>query len=192
MIINKQHIHKIIVGLGNPGLNHAGSRHNLGFRLIDLLAEEYSVDLNLKDKVMVYGQGDIKSSKILLVKPKTYVNNSGISVKRILELYSLEMTELIVLYDDMDLIPGKIRFRSRGSAGGHNGIKSIIDSCQTVVFDRLRLGIGRPTHGNEVNYVLGHPELEDVSEINSSLESSVDALEFYLDKGILATMDRYN
>jgi len=192
LIINKQHIHKIIVGLGNPGLNHAGSRHNLGFRLIDLLAEEYSVDLNLKDKVMVYGQGDIKSSKILLVKPKTYVNNSGISVKRILELYSLEMTELIVLYDDMDLIPGKIRFRSRGSAGGHNGIKSIIDSCQTVVFDRLRLGIGMPTHGNEVNYVLGHPELEDVSEINSSLESSVDALEFYLDKGILATMDRYN
>ena len=115
MIINKQHIDKTIVGLGNPGLNYTGSRHNLGFRLIDLLAEEYSVDLNLKDKAVVYGQGDIKSSKVLLVKPKTFVNNSGIAVKRILELYSLKMTELIVLYDDMDLIPGKIRFQKKKS-----------------------------------------------------------------------------
>ena len=131
MIISKHNINKIILGLGNPGLNYVGSRHNLGFELIDLIADKYSVDLNSKDKIMVYGSGNIKSNKILLVKPKTYVNNSGFAVKRILELYSLKMTELIVVYDDMDLTPGKIRFRSQGSAGGHNGIKSIIDSCNS-------------------------------------------------------------
>ena len=192
MIISKQNINKIILGLGNPGLNYVESRHNLGFKLIDLLVDKYSVDLNSKDKIMISGCGNIKSNKILLVKPKTYVNNSGVAVKRILELYSLKMTELIVVYDDMDLIAGKIRFRSQGTAGGHNGIKSIIDSCETNIFDRLRLGIGRPDHGNEVDYVLGKPELEDVSEINSALENSIDALEFYLDNGISATMDKYN
>ena len=192
MIISKQNINKIIFGLGNPGLNYVESRHNLGFKLIDLLADKYSVDLNSKDKIMISGCGNIKSNKILLVKPKTYVNNSGVAVKRILELYSLKITELIVVYDDMDLIPGKIRFRSQGTAGGHNGIKSIIDSCQTNVFDRLRLGIGRPDYGNEVDYVLGKPESGDVSEINTSLENSIDALEFYLDNGISATMDKYN
>ena len=192
MIISKQNINKIIFGLGNPGLNYVESRHNLGFKLIDLLADKYSVDLNSKDKIMISGCGNIKSNKILLVKPKTYVNNSGVAVKRILELYSLKITELIVVYDDMDLIPGKIRFRSQGTAGGHNGIKSIIDSCQTNVFDRLRLGIGRPDHGNEVDYVLGKPESRDVSEINTSLENSIDALDFYLDNGISATMDKYN
>ena len=192
MIISKHNINKIILGLGNPGLNYVGSRHNLGFELIDLIADKYSVDLNSKDKIMVYGSGTVKSNKILLVKPKTYVNNSGYAVKRILELYSLKMTELIVVYDDMDLTPGKIRFRSQGSAGGHNGIKSIIDSCNSAIFDRLRLGIGRPDYGNEVDYVLGKPELEDVSEINSALENSISALEFYLDNGILATMDKYN
>ena len=163
MIISKHNINKIILGLGNPGLNYVGSRHNLGFELIDLIADKYSVDLNSKDKIMVYGSGNIKSNKILLVKPKTYVNNSGYAVKRILELYSLKMTELIVVYDDMDLTPGKIRFRSQGSAGGHNGIKSIIDSCNSAIFDRLRLGTGRPDYGNEVDYVLGKPESEDVS-----------------------------
>jgi len=192
LIISKQNINKIIFGLGNPGLNYVESRHNLGFKLIDLLADKYSVDLNSKDKIMISGCGNIKSNKILLVKPKTYVNNSGVAVKRILELYSLKITELIVVYDDMDLIPGKIRFRSQGTAGGHNGIKSIIDSCQTNVFDRLRLGIGRPDYGNEVDYVLGKPESGDVSEINTSLENSIDALEFYLDNGISATMDKYN
>ena len=192
MIISKHNINKIILGLGNPGLNYVESRHNLGFKLIDLLADKYSVDLNSKDKIMISGCGNIKSNKILLVKPKTYVNNSGVAVKRILELYSLKMTELIVVYDDMDLIAGKIRFRSQGTAGGHNGIKSIIDSCETNIFDRLRLGIGRPDHGNEVDYVLGKPESSDVSEINTSLENSIDALEFYLDNGISATMDKYN
>mgnify|MGYP001273587558 CR=1 FL=1 len=192
MIISKQNINKIIFGLGNPGLNYVESRHNLGFKLIDLLADKYSVDLNSKDKIMISGCGNIKSNKILLVKPKTYVNNSGVAVKRILELYSLKITELIVVYDDMDLIPGKIRFRSQGTAGGHNGIKSIIDSCQTNIFDRLRFGIGRPDHGNEVDYVLGKPESKDVSEINTSLENSIDALGFYLDNGISATMDKYN
>ena len=92
MIISKHNINKIILGLGNPGLNYVGSRHNLGFELIDLIADKYSVDLNSKDKIMVYGSGNIKSNKILLVKPKTYVNNSGFAVKRILELYSLKMT----------------------------------------------------------------------------------------------------
>ena len=192
MIISKHNINKIILGLGNPGLDYVESRHNLGFKLIDLLADKYSVDLNFKDKIMVSGCGNFKSNKILLVKPKTYVNNSGVAVKRILELYSLKITEVIVVYDDMDLIPGKIRFRSQGTAGGHNGIKSIIDSCQTNVFDRLRLGIGRPDHGNEVDYVLGKPESRDVSEINTSLENSIDALGFYLDNGISATMDKYN
>tara|TARA_Y100001960_G_C14733737_1_gene859081 strand:- start:1247 stop:1825 length:579 start_codon:yes stop_codon:yes gene_type:complete len=192
LIITKQNVDKIIFGLGNPGLDYAESRHNLGFKFIDLISKKYSILLNDKGRIVSSGEGDIKSNRILLVKPQTYVNNSGIAMKRILDLYCLNISELIVVYDDMDLSPGKIRFRAQGSSGGHNGIKSIIDSCKTDKFDRLRLGIGRPGKGNDIDYVLGEPEGQDLCEINSSLEYAVEALEFYLDNEILVTMDRYN
>ena len=193
MIISKQNINKIILGLGNPGLNYVESRHNLGFKLIDLLADKYSVDLNSKDKIMISGCGNIKSNKILLVKPKTYVNNCGVAVKRILELYSLKMTELIVVYDDMDLIPGKIRFRSQGTAGGHNGIKSIIYHLNTDVFNRLKIGIAteqnmRPSE----KYVLKPFSKEYKKIISEVINDAVDGINYYLENGIKKTMNNFN
>lgn len=148
---------KLIVGLGNPGQQYARTRHNIGFMVIDYLSEKLGVKVDkIKFKSLI-GEGFVGTEKIVLAKPQTYMNLSGEAVLDLIQWYKAEPCDLLVIYDDMDLPLGKLRLRLKGSAGGHNGMKSIIHLIQSDSFPRLRIGIGRPKNDNveSVNHVLG-------------------------------------
>ena len=133
----------IIAGLGNPGSKYEKTRHNMGFRVIDLLAEKYHIDMNTKKHKAICGTGVIEGVKVLLVKPQTFMNLSGESIREAVDFYKVDPeTEFLVIYDDISLAPGHLRIRKKGSAGGHNGIKNIILHLGTQVFPRVRVGVG--------------------------------------------------
>jgi PTH1 family peptidyl-tRNA hydrolase len=173
---------KMIVGLGNPGTKYSNTKHNIGFMAIDEIVKNLDItfteDKNFKAEV---GSTFINREKIYFVKPTTFMNNSGIAVKELLTYYNIPVEDLLVIYDDLDMDVGKIRFRQKGSAGGHNGMKSIIAHLGTQEFDRIKIGIGRPKNGMTViNHVLGKFELNDSIEIKMSLDKVVSAVNFYL------------
>ncbi len=130
----------IIAGLGNPGKEYAGSRHNVGFMTLDELADRYNIDVREKAHKALIGKGMIEGNKVILVKPQTYMNLSGESIRSVMDYYKTEPSEFIVIYDDISLEPGQIRIRKKGSAGGHNGIKNIIAHLGTQEFPRIRIG----------------------------------------------------
>ena len=132
----------IIAGLGNPGKEYAGSRHNVGFMTLDELADRYNIDVREKAHKALIGKGMIEGNKVILVKPQTYMNLSGESIRSVMDYYKTEPSEFIVIYDDISLEPGQIRIRKKGSAGGHNGIKNIIAHLGTQEFPRIRIGVG--------------------------------------------------
>lgn len=172
---------KLIVGLGNPGATYHETRHNVGFMLVDQLARKYGLTFS-SDKIF---QADVASTflngeKIYFVKPTTFMNESGKAVHALLSYYGLETSDLLVIYDDLDMAVGKIRLRQKGSAGGHNGIKSIIKHIGTDVFDRIKIGIGRPKHGQTVvHHVLATFDTEDRIEINKALDKLDTIVEDY-------------
>lgn len=174
---------KMIVGLGNPGTKYHETRHNVGFMALDLLASEHRLTFS-QDKIF---QADIASAfinneKVYFVKPTTFMNESGKAVHALLSYYGLEPADLLVIYDDLDMQVGKLRFRQKGSAGGHNGIKSIIAHIGTQEFDRIKIGIGRPKQGmSVVHHVLGKFDTEDRIEIDKTLEKVDNAVNFYLE-----------
>ena len=186
---------RLLVGLGNPGAEYEWSRHNLGFMLIDKLAHKSGIEVKRRDCRALVGRGEIEGCDVRLIKPQTYMNLSGDAVCCLLRRYKLEAPEqaLIVISDDLALPLGKIRIRARGSAGGHNGLKSIIAGLGTTEFIRLRIGI-QPEHpvSDSRKYVLEliprslRPQLEEV------LERSVAAVEMILRDGILKAMAMYN
>jgi len=154
---------KLIVGLGNPGQKYVRTRHNIGFMVIDYLSEKLGIKVDkIKFKSLI-GEGFVGTEKIVLVKPQTYMNLSGEAVLDLIQWYKAEPCDLLVIYDDMDLPLGKLRLRLKGSAGGHNGMKSIIYLIQSDSFPRLRIGIGRPKNDNvvSINHVLGRFGEED-------------------------------
>ena len=142
--MDKNKLSKIILGLGNPGNDYVNTRHNIGFYYIDYLSRILKIKTSIKDNNVVYGEGLFNNNKVILAKPKTFVNNSGNAVKFLLNKYNLELENIIVIYDDMSLELGKIRIRPQGSSGGHNGIKSIINTVGSQNFSRIRVGIGAP------------------------------------------------
>jgi PTH1 family peptidyl-tRNA hydrolase len=174
---------KLIAGLGNPGEKYQHNRHNIGFMAIDKLAQESGV----KFKKEAIFEADVANfflnqEKIYLVKPTTFMNNSGRAITALLTYYNVLLEDFIVIYDDLDLAVGKLRLRLKGSAGGHNGVKSIISYLKTQEFNRIKVGVGRPSHNHSsvVNYVLGDfPKVQE-PQINSALTRTVSAIDYYL------------
>ncbi len=183
----------IIAGLGNPGKKYENTRHNVGFNVIDFLSAKYSIKVNrLKHKALT-GDGTIKGERVLLVKPQTFMNLSGESIREIVEWYKLPMDKLIVIYDDADLPAGTIRIRPKGSSGTHNGMKSIIYQLQSDEFPRIRIGIGKAPEGWDLaDYVLSRVATEDGKAIWQSIERAADAATTIVSMGTEAAMNLYN
>ena len=184
---------KMIAGLGNPGAEYAHTKHNVGFMLVDALAERLGID-NWRERFnALVGEGRIGAEKVLLVKPLTYMNESGRAIVPLLSWYKLAAEDLIVAHDDMDIPAGMIRLRRKGSAGGHNGIKSILAHLGEEDFARVRLGIGRPLSGwTVVHHVLAPFSEEDVPKIREAIEYLLPAVECIVSDGIDLAMNRYN
>lgn len=184
---------KIIVGLGNPGNEYAKTRHNVGFMLVDALAEHLNINL-WKDKFNAQiAEGRIGTEKILLVKPQTYMNNSGEAVGPLMRWYKVTPEDIIVAHDDMDIPAGTIRIRKKGSSGGHNGIKSLIAHLGSENFPRVRLGVGRPLPGcSVVNHVLAPFPQEDKTAVDEAIKYLIPAVECIVNDSVDMAMNKYN
>lgn len=185
--------YKIVVGLGNPGKEYVNTRHNMGFWCVDRLAAEHAIILAQRHRHTVLGEGLVKNVPVVLAKPRTFVNNSGRAITSLLAAYRASASDLLVIYDDMDLPQGEIRLRSTGSSGGHNGIKSIIAVVGTQTFSRLRIGIGRPPMGkNETEHVLGTMCPQELEKTDEVVSDAVKAATCVLAEGIGVAMNRFN
>ncbi|MGD6819084.1 aminoacyl-tRNA hydrolase [Metabacillus sp. 113a] len=184
---------KVFIGLGNPGKQYAETRHNAGFMVIDELSRRLSIPLDRSKFNGIYGMGMAGGTKVLLVKPLTYMNLSGECVRPLMDFYEVPDEDMAVIYDDLDLPAGKIRLRTKGSAGGHNGIKSMIQHFGTQEFNRVRIGIDRPPSGMKVpDYVLGTFSKEEQPLIKGAVIRSAEACEEWLGKPFLQVMNDYN
>lgn len=184
---------KVIVGLGNPGRRYSKTRHNLGFMVIDKLVSIYRIELNRKGFDAIWGKGYIEGEKVILVKPQTFMNLSGNAVKIILNGHKAEFSDLLVIYDDMDLELGKIRVRPRGSPGGHKGIRSIINTIGTDQFSRIRIGIGRQENREEAEtYVLSPFKKSEAPAANKAILRATEAVVTIIKDGVTAAMNKYN
>lgn len=182
----------IIVGLGNPGKQYDYTRHNIGFHAIDYIAHQHDIKITkIKHKALV-GEGFIKGKKTLLVKPQTYMNLSGNSVREIMDYYKETSENLVTIYDDIDLETGIIRIRKKGSAGTHNGMRSIIYDIQTDLFPRIRIGIGRDERMELSNYVLSKFKEEEIEIMQKSIVQTSQAVELFIEHGIDKAMNEYN
>lgn len=186
---------KMIVGLGNPGSKYNDTKHNIGFMAVDRIVKKLDVnfteDKNFKAEI---GSDFINGEKIYFIKPTTFMNNSGIAVKALLTYYNISIKDMIIIYDDLDMEVGKIRFRQKGSDGGHNGIKSIIAHLGTQEFDRIKVGIGRPNgRMTVINHVLGKFDKNDEIMISNTLDKVDNAVNYYLQTNdFQKTMQKYN
>ncbi len=181
----------LIVGLGNPGKEYDGTRHNIGFEAIDSLGRKYSIELNKSKFKGVFGEGFIEGNKVILLKPTTYMNLSGESIREVINFYKIDNNNIIVIYDDISLEIGKLRIREKGSAGGHNGIKSIIANMSTDVFPRIKIGVGQPK-GDLVSHVLGRFNKEEEQDLKEVIEASIKAVEIIIKNGAKAAMNELN
>ena len=182
----------VIAGLGNPGKKYEKTRHNMGFLVIDKLAEKNDIKVNkIKHKSLV-GDGFISGRKSLLVKPQTYMNLSGEAIREVVDYYDVAMEELIVIYDDFDLEIGTIRIRKNGSAGSHNGMKNIIQHLHDSDFPRIRLGIGKSGNLDWKDFVLGKLGGDEQKAIDEAVENAADAIMCILEEGIDRAMNKYN
>ncbi len=178
-----------IIGLGNPGGKYAHTRHNAGFDVISILAQRHGISLKIHKHRARLGKGSIGGKRVLLCMPQTYMNCSGESVKELSSALGIRKDELIVIYDDADISVGTVRIKARGSAGSHNGIKSVIYSLNTDEFVRVRVGIGKP-QGDIVDYVLG--EHRDKKAAFETLLKAADAVEAVIESGLTEAQNRYN
>lgn len=181
----------LIVGLGNPGDKYDGTRHNIGFETIDYISSKYNIDVTRVKFKGVIGEGFIGGEKVILLKPTTYMNLSGESVREAMNFYKLTEEEVLIIYDDISLEVGKIRIREKGSAGGHNGIKSIISNINTDVFPRIKIGVGQPT-GDLVSHVLGRFNKEEEEDLKEVVEASSKAVEIIIKSGTKEAMNKLN
>lgn len=183
-----------IIGLGNPGKEYENTRHNAGFNSVDAIAKKYGIDISKNEFKSKVGQGFIDGQKVILVKPQTYMNNSGEAVREVVDFYKLDSTsEIMIIYDDISLDVGMIRVRDKGSAGGHNGIKSIIAHLGSEAFLRIRVGVGdKGENGDLVKHVLGTFKGDDETTIKESYEKTVDAATLILNDNLEKAMNIYN
>jgi len=184
---------KVIVGLGNPDRKYHGTRHNIGFQAIDYLADKYRISVDTKKQKGLIGKGMIDGQKVLMVKPQTYMNLSGECLRQIMDFYKLEPEDFIIIYDDINLDVGQLRIRKKGSAGGHNGIKSIISHLGSQDFPRIRIGVGeKPKEYDLVDYVLGHFSKEELKIYDEIMPNVAGAVELMVWDDIDQAMNQYN
>ena len=184
----------IIAGLGNPTLQYEGTRHNVGFDVIDMLADRYNISVDGRKGRALVGKGIIEGQKVLLVKPQTYMNLSGESLRELVNYYKIdEEHELLVIYDDISLDVGQLRIRKKGSAGGHNGIKNIIAHLGGQVFPRIKVGVGeKPPKYDLADYVLGHFSKAEQELMSEGYDNAVKAVELIVSDQISEAMNEYN
>lgn len=184
---------KMVIGLGNPGKKYEKTRHNIGFQVIDELANRLNAPPMQSKFNGMYTVIHRPEGKVILVKPLTYMNLSGECVRPLMDYYQVDVDDVIVLYDDLDFQPGELKLRQKGSAGGHNGMKSLIAHLGTDRFKRVRLGIGRPTNEMKISdYVLSDFSKEEISVIQVMVDKSADACVDWLKAPFLEVMNQYN
>ena len=184
----------IIAGLGNPTLQYEGTRHNVGFDVIDMLADRYNISVDGRKGRALVGKGIIEGQKVLLVKPQTYMNLSGESLRELVNYYKIdEEHELLVIYDDISLDVGQLRIRKKGSAGGHNGIKNIIANLGTDVFPRIKIGVGeKPKKYDLADYVLSRFSAEEQKIMDEAFGEAAEAAVMMMTTGAERAMNHYN
>ena len=183
----------LIVGLGNPEEDYSKTRHNMGFNVINKIAEEYKIEVNKKKFDGLYGDGIIESKKVILLKPQTYMNLSGKSIIQVVNFYKIPLKNIIVIYDDIDINPGLIRVRKQGSSGSHNGMKSVVEELNSEDFMRVRVGIGKPQFDNDmINYVLGAIPEDEKESLKKGVEKAKNAVIEIIKNGVDKAMNQFN
>lgn len=184
---------KCFIGLGNPGKQYELNRHNIGFMAVDRFAAKWGIGSFQNKGRALLGEGNVNGTKVYLLKPITYMNLSGEAMRAFLDFYKADLEDVTIIYDDMDTAFGQIRLRYQGSAGGHNGIKSIIQHAGTQSFNRIRIGVSRPAPGyNIADYVLSNFSKEEMRSIEQVLDLTCDAMEYSLDNSFERTMAKFN
>ena len=183
----------LIVGLGNPEEEYSNTRHNMGFDTINKLANEYNIKINKNKFKGLCGSGIIENEKVILLKPQTYMNLSGESIKEAMAFYKIKSENIIVIYDDIDLKIGDIRLKAKGGAGTHNGMKSVVQNLNTEDFIRVRVGIGSPENKEDmINYVIGPIPKREKEILEGSIEKAAESVIEILKSGIDVAMNRFN
>ena len=183
----------LIVGLGNPESEYANTRHNMGFDTINEIAKKNNITVTKNKFKGLYKTGIIEGKKVILLKPQTYMNLSGESIKEIVDFYNIKPEEIIVIYDDIDIEKGKIKIRKKGGPGSHNGMKSVIQELNSTEFGRIRVGIGKPQFKNDmINYVIGSIPKEEQEILQQGVKKAVEAIEEILKNGIDIAMNKFN
>lgn len=183
----------IIVGLGNPEEEYSNTRHNMGFDTINKIAEQYKIKISKTNFKGKYGNGIIENEKVILLKPQTYMNLSGESIKEIIQFYKIETNKLIIIYDDIDIDTGIIKIRKTGGPGTHNGMKSVIKEIGTQDFIRIRIGIGKPEHKEDlINYVIGGIPKEEREKLDKGIDLAKDAVIEVIKNGVDIAMNKFN
>lgn len=183
---------KLIVGLGNPGSDYAGTRHNVGFAVVDVLARRHGIPVSKRNFKSVFGEGTLAGERVFLMRPMTYMNLSGEAVAALARFYKIAPQDIIVISDDIALPLGRLRLRYKGSPGGHNGLDSIFTHLHSQEVPRVRIGVGAARSGAMVDHVLGRFRKEELPVMQEAYEAAADAIEYALAEGFEAAMNRYN
>ena len=183
---------KLIVGLGNPGKKYDKTRHNMGFMVIDLLADQAKIDVDKEVFHALMGRGTIYNEDVIIFKPQTFMNLSGTAVQEVVHYFKIDISDIIVVYDDMALEPGRIRLRHEGSSGGHKGMQNIIDCLSTEQIKRIRVGIGEPGDWDNIDYVLSKPLKDEMPLIEGAIENACDALKEAIKSDFDRAMNKFN
>jgi PTH1 family peptidyl-tRNA hydrolase len=181
----------LIVGLGNPGKEYEDTRHNVGFKVVDNIAKEYNIEINRQKFKGTYGEGFIDGEKVMILKPITYMNLSGESVREVMEFYNLDNKDILIIYDDISLEVGTLRIREKGSAGGHNGIKSIIAHLGSDVFSRIKVGVGQP-NVNLIKHVLGKFTKDELDVLSEVVGATTKAAGEIIKNDVKVAMNQFN
>ena len=183
----------LIVGLGNPEPEYSRTRHNMGFDVINKISEKYEIDISRNKFEGLYGSGIIENEKVILLKPQTYMNLSGKSIKKFVDFYKIPVENILIVYDDMDIEKGKIKMRKQGGPGTHNGMKSIVHELISENFPRIRIGVGKPLgEYDKIDYVIGKIEDEEYSELEKGINSATKAITEFIKNGIDIAMNKFN
>lgn len=183
----------LIVGLGNPEEEYANTRHNMGFNVINKLSEEYKIEVNKNKFDALFAAGNIEGEKVILLKPQTYMNLSGKSIIQVINFYKIPLENVLIIYDDIDIEPGLIRIRKKGSSGSHNGMKSVVAELNSQDFPRIRVGIGKPNYNNDmINYVIGVVPKEEQIQLEEGTKKAKEAVIEVLKNGIDTAMNKFN
>ena len=182
---------KLIVGLGNPGKKYEHTRHNMGFDVVDLFSELAMIDVDKEAFKGLLGRGRVFNEDVLVLKPQTFMNLSGESVRLVTDYFKIELEDILVIYDDMALPVGKMRLRKSGSSGGHKGMQNIIEHFKSEDIKRIRIGIGEPQY-DTIDYVLGKPSKDEQLEIDECIKNAVEAIKMILKENFDVAMSKFN